>query len=82
MEEWFPTGKRKCCNAGIGGMVDDTPAIVKREEGAAEGGIPPHPALGAGGVAGIGQLNYQLGGNSATGQPERVAHEGRFRAGV
>ena len=49
-------------------MVDNTPAIAKSEEGAAEGGIPPHPALRAGGVAGIGQLNYQLGGNSATGK--------------
>lgn len=68
MEEWFPTGKGERRNAGIGGMVDNASAIAQRELGAAEGGVPPHPALGAGGVAGIGQLNYQLGGNSATGK--------------
>jgi len=63
-------------------MVNDPSALFQRKEGAAEGGVPPHTALGAGGVAGIGQLNDQLGGNSATGQRKRVAQQGKFRTCV
>ena len=60
-------------------MIDDPPDVVQGKKGAAEGGVPPHTALGAGGIAMVGQLNDQLSRYSATEEGEGVVEEGTLR---
>jgi len=56
-------------------MIDYPFGVGQGKVGAAEGGVPPHPALRVGCVAGIGQLNNQLGRNSATDKRACVAQK-------
>jgi hypothetical protein len=64
IQQGFAAGKGDGLDPLTGCVVDDFPDRIGRQRGSGKMGRGPHAALGAGGVAAIGNLDDDLAGNA------------------